>query len=181
MATEISNPEKAALALLSLGKELATQVMQNLTEAEVKAVSRAFLSVSGVDRETQFTTARDFLKMLKASDTMLVDGRDFAKSVIAGAFGEAQSEALLEYISGAKQQPIRVVVDRAGVLHAGELKRWDQDDVELTKRVRDLRKRFEPGHRRRMRVEHRVQVDCHTRRIRGPIPNAIRPPVSDAG
>ena len=110
MATEISNPEKAALALLSLGKELATQVMQNLTEAEVKAVSRAFLSVSGVDRETQFTTARDFLKMLKASDTLLVDGRDFAKSVIAGAFGEAQSEALLEYISGAKQQPIGTII-----------------------------------------------------------------------
>ena len=68
MVKDLSNPEKAALALLSLGKELATQVMQNLSEHEVKTVSRAFLNVSGVDRETQFLNARDFLKMLKASD-----------------------------------------------------------------------------------------------------------------
>jgi flagellar motor switch protein FliG len=110
MAKELSNQEKAALALLSLGKELATQVMQNLSENEVKAVSRAFLSVSGVDRETQFLNARDLLKMLKASDTMVVDGREFAKSVISGAFGEAESESLLEYISGAKQQPVGSII-----------------------------------------------------------------------
>lgn len=110
MVKDLSNPEKAALALLSLGKELATQVMQNLSEHEVKTVSRAFLNVSGVDRETQFLNARDFLKMLKASDTMLVDGREFARSVISGAFGDAQGEALLEYISGAKKQPIGSII-----------------------------------------------------------------------
>ncbi len=110
MSRELTNPEKAALTLLSLGKEIATQVMQNLSEQEAKLVSRAFLSVSQVDRETQFFTARDFLKMLKAGDTMVVDGRDFAKSVISGAFGEAKGEALLEYISGAKKQPIGAII-----------------------------------------------------------------------
>ena len=110
MARELTNQEKAALALLSLGKELSTQVMQSLSEQEVKAVSRAFLSVSGVDRETQFRNARDLLKMLKASDTLLVDGREFARSVISGAFGEAESEGLLEYISGAKKQPIGSII-----------------------------------------------------------------------
>jgi len=43
--------------LLSLGKEAAAQVMQNLSEDEVKALSRAFLTVSEVDRETQLVTA----------------------------------------------------------------------------------------------------------------------------
>jgi flagellar motor switch protein FliG len=110
MQRELTNPERAALTLLSLGKELATQVMQNLSEQEAKVVSRAFLTVSEVDRETQFLTARDFLKMLKAGDTMVIDGREFAKSVIAGAFGEAKGEALLEYISGAKKQPIGTII-----------------------------------------------------------------------
>lgn len=110
MTRELTNQEKAALALLGLGRDLATQVMQNLSEHEVKAVSRAFLTVSDVDRETQFLNARDFLKMLKASDTLLVDGREFAKSVISGAFGEAESEALLEYVSGAKKQPIGAII-----------------------------------------------------------------------
>lgn len=110
MARELSNPERAALTLLSLGKELATQVMQSLSEEEAKAISRAFLSVSEVDRETQFVTAREFLKMLKAGETLVLDGREFAKSVIAGAFGDAKSEALLEYISGAKAQPIGTII-----------------------------------------------------------------------
>ncbi len=110
MSRELTNPERAALTLLSLGKELATQVMQNLSEEEAKSISRAFLSVSEVDRETQFSTARDFLKMLKAGETLVLDGREFAKSVIAGAFGDAKSEALLEYISGAKKQPIGTII-----------------------------------------------------------------------
>ena len=110
MNRELSNPEKAALTLLSLGKEVAASIMQHLDEQEVKKISRAFLSVSEVDRETQCTPSCDFLRMLKAGDTMVVDGREFAKSVIASAFGEAESESLLEYIAGAKKQPIGSII-----------------------------------------------------------------------
>jgi flagellar motor switch protein FliG len=110
MQRELSNPEKAALTLLSLGRETAAQVMQNLSEDEVKALSRAFLSVSEVDRETQLGTSKDFLRMLRASDTMLIDGREFAKSVISTAFGQDKSNALLEYMNGAKKQPIGAII-----------------------------------------------------------------------
>jgi flagellar motor switch protein FliG len=110
MNRELTNPEKAALALLGLGKEVAASIMQHLDEQEVKKISRAFLSVSEVDRETQFSTSYDFLRMLKAGDTMVIDGREFAKSVIATAFGEGQSESLLEYIAGAKKQPIGSII-----------------------------------------------------------------------
>jgi len=110
MNRELTNPEKAALALLGLGKEVAASIMQHLDEQEVKKISRAFLSVSEVDRETQFSTSYDFLRMLKAGDTMVIDGREFAKSVIATAVGEGQSESLLEYIAGAKKQPIGSII-----------------------------------------------------------------------
>jgi flagellar motor switch protein FliG len=110
MQRELTNPEKAALTLLSLGKEAAAQVMQNLSEDEVKALSRAFLTVSEVDRETQLTTSKDFLRMLRASDTVVIDGREFAKSVIASAFGQEKSGALLEYVNGAKKKPIGSII-----------------------------------------------------------------------
>ena len=92
MDRELTNPEKAALTLLSLGKEVAASIMQHLSETEVKKISRAFLTVSEVDRETQFSTSCDFLRMLRAGDTMVVDGREFAKSVISSAFGQGQSD-----------------------------------------------------------------------------------------
>jgi flagellar motor switch protein FliG len=110
MARELTNLEKAALTLLGLGKELAAQVMQNLNEAEVKRLSRAFLSVSEVDRETQFEISREFRRMLNAGDTLLVDGREFARAVITSAFGESASDGLIEYITGAKKEPISSIV-----------------------------------------------------------------------
>jgi flagellar motor switch protein FliG len=110
MGRDLSNTEKAALTLLTLGKDLASQVLQHLTEQEVKRLSRAFMAVSEVDRETQFSIAREFRSMMKAGDTLLVDGREFAKSVISNAFGDKAGEGLLEYITGARKEPISSII-----------------------------------------------------------------------
>lgn len=103
MPKELTNTEKAALTLLTLGKEAASKILQHLNEHEVKRISRAFLSVSELDRETQFLIAKEFRELLKAGKTVLVDGKEFAKEVISGAFGE-QAESLLDYITGAKKE-----------------------------------------------------------------------------
>ena len=93
-----------------MGKDLASQVLQNLSEQEVKRISRAFMTVSEVDRETQFEVAKEFRGMLKAGDVLLVDGREFAKDVISKAFGDESGEGLLEYISGSKKEPIAAII-----------------------------------------------------------------------
>jgi len=108
--SELTNVEKAALILMSLGKETASQVLQNLNEQEVKRISRAFMAVHEVDRETQLNVAAEFKKMLKASETMLIDGREFAKDVISEAFGETAGEGLLEYITGSRKEPISAII-----------------------------------------------------------------------
>lgn len=105
MPKELTNTEKAALTLLTLGKEAASKILQHLNEHEVKRISRAFLSVSELDRETQFLIAKEFRELLKAGKTVLVDGKEFAKEVISGAFGE-QADSLLDYITGAKKESI---------------------------------------------------------------------------
>jgi flagellar motor switch protein FliG len=84
--------------------------MQNLSEEEVKSISRAFLTVSEVDRETQLATSKDFFRMLTATEKVLVDGREFAKDVIASAFGQERSVGLLEYVNGTRKQPIGQIV-----------------------------------------------------------------------
>lgn len=107
---ELSPTEKAALTLLSLGKDLAAEVLQHLSEPEVKRVSRAFMAVSEVDRETQLEISREFRHMIKAGKTMLVDGREFARDVIAGAFGETAGEGLLDYITGSRKESISTII-----------------------------------------------------------------------
>lgn len=110
MARDLTNTEKAALTLLTLGQDLAAEVLKHLNEQEVKRISRAFLTVHEVDRETQFEITKEFRNMMKAGDTVLVDGRQFAKGVIAGAFGEKAGEGLLEYITGTRKEPISQIV-----------------------------------------------------------------------
>ena len=110
MPRELTATEKAALTLLSLGKELASAVLTHLNEQEVKRISRAFMSVNEVDRETQFEIAKEFRNMMRAGETMLFDGREFAKDVIAGAFGDQAGEGMLEYITGSRKEPISSII-----------------------------------------------------------------------
>ena len=105
-----SQVEKAALILLTLGKDVTSEVLQHLNEKEVKRISRAFMAVSEVPREDQFAISREFHNMLKASDKLLVDGREFAKDVIANAFGDTAGEELLEYITGSRKEPISQII-----------------------------------------------------------------------
>ncbi len=107
---ELTNVEKAALTLMSLGKELCAAVLTSLNEQEVKRISRAFMAVHEVDRETQLETAKEFKKMLKSGETLLIDGREFAKDVIGTAFGETAGEGLLEYITGSRKEPISAII-----------------------------------------------------------------------
>ena len=111
MALETNNVTKAAVILMSLGKELAAEVMKFLTETEVKKLSRAFMSVHEVGREDQRTIANEFSAMLRASDTMVVDGSEFAKDVIGSAFGDDAGDSLLEYITGSKKEPLSALIN----------------------------------------------------------------------
>ncbi|HMO16762.1 MAG TPA: flagellar motor switch protein FliG [Oligoflexia bacterium] len=111
MALETNNLTKAAVILMSLGKDLAAEVMKFLTETEVKKLSRAFMSVHEVDRESQRTIANEFSAMLRASDTVVVDGREFAKDVIGSAFGSDTGDSLLEYITGSRKEPLSTLIN----------------------------------------------------------------------
>ncbi len=106
----IANVTKAAVVLMSLGKDLAAEVMKHLTESEVKKLSRAFMSVSEVERDLQRSIAAQFQTMLRASNSVVVDGQDFAKEVIGAAFGTDTGDSLLEYVTGSRKEPLSTLI-----------------------------------------------------------------------
>ena len=109
-ADNLSQAEKAALILMSLGKEQAAEVMKYLTETEVKKLSRTFMNVQEVDRDIQGKVAREFQSMLNAAERVVVDGREFAQDVITSAFGEDAGDTLLQYITGSKKEPLSTLL-----------------------------------------------------------------------
>ncbi|MBP9837270.1 MAG: flagellar motor switch protein FliG [Proteobacteria bacterium] len=109
MAEDITSLTKAALILMSLGKDQAADVMKHLNEAEVKKLSRAFVSVQEVTRDVQRKVALEFHNMLQSVDRLVVDGKEFAKDVIGAAFGEKGNDGLVDYITGSKKEPLSVI------------------------------------------------------------------------
>jgi flagellar motor switch protein FliG len=107
---DLNNITKAAVILMSLGKDQAAQVMKFLTEGEVKKLSRAFMTVQEVDRDLQKSVAVEFQGMLRAAEKMVVDGREFAKDVIGAAFGADAGDSLLEYITGSRKEPLAALI-----------------------------------------------------------------------
>ena len=110
MPADLQNLMKAAVILMSLGKDLAAEVMKFLTESEVKKLSRAFMSVHEVERDIQREIASEFHNMLRSSETVVVDGREFAKDVIGSAFGNDTGDSLLEYITGSRKEPLSTLI-----------------------------------------------------------------------
>ncbi len=107
---ELSNTEKAALVLVSLGKDQAAEIMKFLSESEVKKLSRTFMNVNEVNRDTQRTVVGEFHRMLQAAERMVVDGKEFAKEVISNAFGDEGGESMLEYITGSRKEPLSTLL-----------------------------------------------------------------------
>ena len=106
----LTNVEKAAVVLMSLGKDTASEVMKFLNESEVKKLSRAFMNVQEVQRETQSVIVGEFTNMLRAAERVVVDGKEFAKDVISSAFGNEAGDSLLEYITGSKKEPLSTLL-----------------------------------------------------------------------
>ena len=107
---KLTNLDKAAVMLMSFGKEQAGEVMKFLNEGEVKRISKAFMTVQEVDRDVQKEVAYEFQKMLKAAERVVVDGQEFAKDVIASAFGDEAGDGLMQFLSGTKKEPISALV-----------------------------------------------------------------------
>jgi flagellar motor switch protein FliG len=107
---ELTPSEKSALILLSLGKDVATQVLQHLSEAEIKKISRAFVTVTEIERELQFQICREFQQLLKAGERLLVDGREFAKDIITNAFGDGEENTFLDFMTGTRKEPLSTLL-----------------------------------------------------------------------
>jgi len=95
----LSGSEKAAVLLLSLGPDVATEVMRHLAEDEVRKVVQAVARVRSVDAERLEVVGREFANTLSQNPSLAVDGREFAMALLSRAVA-AQSE------KGASQEAV---------------------------------------------------------------------------
>src|SRR5271170_3224071 len=93
--SKIPGPQKAAILLVALGDKLGSEILKQLNEEEVKAVSKA---IARLDKITPNQTEAVLEEFFQAARTGGRGGFDLAKKMLANAFGPEGAKRIAEHL-----------------------------------------------------------------------------------
>jgi flagellar motor switch protein FliG len=81
--------DKAAILLLTLGTEVASEILKHLSEEEVRRLSHAMTRVRTIPRRSAAAVHEEAWRWLSSRDGYLIDGEEFVRKTIVPARGAA--------------------------------------------------------------------------------------------
>ena len=100
MAREkISTREKAAVLMITMGKERAAKIYKFLTDEEIEQLTLAITTMRRVEPETKESVVDEFFQMCIARKYISEGGIDYAREILAKAFGEERTNDLIMKLS----------------------------------------------------------------------------------
>jgi flagellar motor switch protein FliG len=97
----ITGPQKAAIFLYSLGEDLASQIVKNLDEEEIKKLGGSMAKVSSIPTKTVDSIFSEFQQMAASDRPVVLDssGRSqYIKNIFSKALEGEKAQTLLEKI-----------------------------------------------------------------------------------
>lgn len=95
---DISGTERAAILLMSLGEEEASQVLKHMKPKEVQAVGVAMAGLRNVTRETADEVLSTFVTTVDDAASFGVGTEDYIRNVLTNAFGANKADAFIDRI-----------------------------------------------------------------------------------
>jgi flagellar motor switch protein FliG len=97
----MTNEEKAALVLLSLGEETAASVMKNLGADEIRRVGKSMNKLTGASRQDIEQAAKEFNALVEGTTEGALTVQDkYVENVILKALGETRGKEFIRTIEG---------------------------------------------------------------------------------
>jgi len=93
---------KAAILMLALGEECASEVMRHLGPREVQKLGIAMASMTAIPHEAVASTIDEFLNNADVSSSMGIDSDDYIRNVLTKALGDDKASSLLNRILGGR-------------------------------------------------------------------------------
>ena len=93
-----SGVEDAAIMLMSMGEEQASEVFKHLLPKEVQRLGETIAKLKAVPRERYESVVENFLKLAEAEHMLVADSDEYVRSVLRKALGEEKASLLLERI-----------------------------------------------------------------------------------
>lgn len=95
----ISGVRKAAILLVLLGDDAASQVYRNLPERDLEDLTQEIADLDYIEPQMALTVLQEYHRLTVTQDYVAVGGTDFAKKLLIKAFGEEAARNLLSQIS----------------------------------------------------------------------------------
>jgi flagellar motor switch protein FliG len=93
-----SGVEDAAIMLMSMGEEEASEVFKHLLPKEVQRLGETIAKLKAIPRERYESVVENFLKLAEAEHMLVADSDEYVRSVLRKALGEEKASLLLERI-----------------------------------------------------------------------------------
>jgi flagellar motor switch protein FliG len=95
ITAKVPGPQKAAILLVALGDKLGSEILKQLNDEEVKAVSKA---IARLDKITPNQTESVLEEFSQATQNGGRGGFDYAKKMLANAFGPEGAKRIAEHL-----------------------------------------------------------------------------------
>lgn len=96
---KLSPKEKAAVLMITMGKDQAAKVYKFLSEEEIEQLTLSITSMRRVDPELKEMVVDEFMQMCIARKYISEGGIDFAREILNKAFGETRTNDLIGKLS----------------------------------------------------------------------------------
>jgi flagellar motor switch protein FliG len=94
---------KAAILLVLLGEDVASQIYRNLPEHDLEELTQAIAELEYIDPETAQTVLEEYHRLALTQDYLAQGGTDYAQKLLVKAFGEDGARQLLRQVSQAAE------------------------------------------------------------------------------
>lgn len=99
----LSAKEKAAILLISIGKEHSAEIYKHLNEDEITQMTLGISTTRRVDPDVKDQIISEFYEMCLAQKFISEGGIDYARDILEKAIGKEKAEALIHKLSSSLQ------------------------------------------------------------------------------
>src|SRR5215472_10605776 len=94
---------KAAILLVLLGEETASEIYRNLPEKDLQALTRQIADLDYIDPASALSVLEEYHRLALTQDYLNQGGIDYAHRLLVKAFGEEGAKQLLEQVTRAEE------------------------------------------------------------------------------
>jgi len=106
MSTAVPNPglQKAAILMVALGEDAASQIYRHLPEVDVQRLTRRIAELEHFKPETAIAVLEEYHQLTVTQGYIAEGGPEYAQKLLIKAFGEGSARRLLEQVANSMDQ-----------------------------------------------------------------------------